>query len=75
VANSTALPTGTALIIGAGGTFIFNHSVTAAPGAADREGMRGNAAPVPEPGAVALLAIAGLAAGFRIARRYLRFQI
>ena len=30
--NSTALPTGTALIVGAGGTFIFDPSLAFAPG-------------------------------------------
>ena len=55
VNTSTALPDGTRLTVGAGGTFIFDPSFTGSPVAASTA-----ATAVPEPGSLALL-LAGLA--------------
>jgi len=64
--SSTALPDGTSLTVGAGGTFVFDPSQAGSPavGAAAVSG----AAAVPEPGTLALL-VAGLVAGFGVWRR------
>ncbi len=63
VASSTALPSGTSLIVGAGGTFLFDPAEAGTPGeAASGEVLSGalTVTPVPEPGTWALL-IAGAA--------------
>jgi len=54
VTNSNAFPSGTTLIAGAGGTFIFDPSSAGSPV------MNSAAAAVPEPGTLVLL-IAGAA--------------
>ena len=51
--NAYALPAGTSLNVGAGGTFIFDPSVSAAPMAS---AAASQANPVPEPGTLVLLA-------------------
>ena len=56
--QATALPAGESLTVGAGGTFVFDPSVAAAP----VETARGAAAAVPEPGTLALLSMAGVVA-------------
>jgi hypothetical protein len=71
VAAGSALPSGTSLTIGAGGTFVFDPSVAGAPvsgGQAVAASPAGSVAAVPEPGTVALL-IAGLAVGFGVWRK------
>jgi len=64
--SSTALPDGTSLTVGAGGTFVFDPSQTGSP-VAGSAALSGVAA-VPEPGTLALL-VAGLVFGFGICRR------
>jgi len=54
VASSTALPDGTSLTVGAGGTFIFDPSMTGAPAVASA------ISPVPEPSTLALFGFAVL---------------
>ena len=67
VTSNTALPNGSSLTVGAGGTVIFDPSqVVAAPIAFSEATPTINV--VPEPGTFAL-SIAGLAAGFAIWRR------
>ena len=69
VNNSSAIPDGTSLTVGAGGVFIFDpmvyvgSSVESSPAHA-----AGGVAAVPEPGTIILLA-AGLVAGFVVWRR------
>ena len=60
ITSAFALPDGTSLTVGAGGTFIFDPSQVAAP-------VVGSAAvaAVPEPGTLALLLV-GLVAGFGV---------
>ena len=67
VKTSPALPAGTSLTVGAGGTFIFDPSFTGSPVTGGAVSAGGVAA-VPEPGTLALLA-AGLVLGIGIARR------
>jgi autotransporter-associated beta strand protein len=69
--NSTALPGGNALIVGAGGNFIFDPSQAFAPasGNAAVSPHAAGMAAVPEPGTLALLAAAALAAVFTAWRR------
>ena len=71
--QATALPAGESLTVGAGGTFVFDPSVAAAP----VETARGAAAAVPEPGTLALLSMAGVVAAaalwWRRTRRYAAF--
>jgi len=55
VASSSALPDGTSLTVGAGGTFIFDPPPAGAPAVAS------TVSPVPEPGTLVLLAASGLA--------------
>jgi len=62
VTSSTALPSGTSLTVGAGGTFIFDPSLAGAPAAAS------SIATVPEPGTL-ILRVAGLFVGFGVWRR------
>jgi hypothetical protein len=51
VAAKGAIPDGTSLIVGAGGTFVFDPSAGGGPaGAACGEASRGGLAAVPEPG-------------------------
>ena len=64
VTSSTALPSGTSLTVGAGGTFIFDPSVAGSPVVASQ----GQTAAVPEPGTLALLA-AGTLMAFAAWRR------
>jgi hypothetical protein len=67
--NSTALPTGNALIVGAGGNFIFDPSTAFAPASGDPALSAHGVAEVPEPGTLALLGIAGLLAAAAACRR------
>ncbi len=53
VTNSSALPDGTSLTVGAGGVFVFDPSVSGAPSLAVSRGDV--VAAVPEPGTIALL--------------------
>ncbi len=56
VATGGALPTGTSLTVGAGGTFVFDPSEAGTPLAqAAAESSANGVAAVPEPGAIALL--------------------
>ena len=60
VTAATALPEGSSLTIGAGGTFIFDPTASAAPLSVDS--AAGIVQAVPEPGALALLAVVGVLA-------------
>ena len=64
--NPNALPEGTSLTVGADATLVFDPSMVAAPGEA---ASRGAVAAVPEPGTLALLSVAALAAGLGVWRR------
>ena len=70
VTNSNALPDGTGLTVGAGGTLVFDASVSAVPS----ETASGEAvscevvATVPESGTLALLAVGALGAGIGVWR-------
>jgi autotransporter-associated beta strand protein len=67
--SSTALPSGGALIVGAGGDFIFDPSVTAGPAAGSLASPHGaGLVAVPEPSALALLALGALAAALAARR-------
>jgi autotransporter-associated beta strand protein len=67
VTSNTALPDGTSLTVGAGGAFVFDPSVSAAP--VDGFSVAASQTnPLPEPGTLALL-IAGLVVGFSARRR------
>ena len=67
ITSAIALPNGTSLTVGAGGTFIFDPSAAGSPVAG---GSVAAVAPVPEPGTLALLAAA---LGSAVAcRRFLR---
>jgi autotransporter-associated beta strand protein len=65
ITTSHALPAGSVLIVGGGGTFVFGPSAAGSP---VREAAPGAAPAVPEPGTLALL-IAALAVGFGAWRR------
>ena len=65
--NATAIPAGGSLAIGAGGTFIFDPTATAAPLGGSALAASAVAA-VPEPGTLALVA-AAMVAGLGIWRR------
>jgi autotransporter-associated beta strand protein len=60
IASNTALPDGSSLIVGAGGTFLFDPSAAFAPASASAVSPQGAAA-VPEPAAGALLVAAAMA--------------
>ena len=60
--NSSALADGSGLVVGAGGTFVFDPTVAGAPTTAAPQIRRAGVEAVPEPGTIALL-IAGLVAG------------
>jgi autotransporter-associated beta strand protein len=70
VNSGTALPDGTSLTVGAGGTFIFDPSFTGSPVTGSAVSAGGVSA-VPEPGTLALLA-AGLVLGIGIAWRRMK---
>ncbi len=59
--TAAALPEGSSLTIGAGGTFIFDPTATAAPLVASPAGL---VAPVPEPGTLVLLLAGAMLAAF-----------
>ena len=65
VNNSGALPAGSSLTVGAGGTLIFDPSATGVPLAGGTRLVE----PVPEPGTWALL-LAGLVVGLAAWRRH-----
>jgi len=65
--SNAALPAGTSLTVAAGGTFVFDPSVTGAPVAGS---AASGAAAVPEPGTLVLLAATVLGAG--VYRRFRR---
>ena len=70
VTDSNALPTGTSLTVGAGGTFVFDPSVSGTPAVpTSPTSASGVLAAVPEPGTLALLVaaatVAATAAGWR----------
>ena len=70
VNNSGAIQDGSSLIIGAGGTFIFDPTASgAAMDAASLHPTVAMVAPVPEPGTLSLLAVAGIVAGAAAWRR------
>ena len=80
VTSSAALPAGHSLVVGAGGTFVFDPSVTAAPlglvaslesAAPLSVSSAGGLAAVPEPAGLALLAtaLASAAVAWRFRRR------
>ena len=60
ITTAAALPTGSSLAVGAGGTFIFDPTATAAPVVAAGSAAPAGVAAVPEPGALALLAVAAM---------------
>ncbi len=67
--TATALASGSNLTVGAGGTFIFDPSVTIGPTVVSGDSSAGTAvAAVPEPGTLALLS-AGLAAALMVLNR------
>jgi autotransporter-associated beta strand protein len=66
--NSTALPAGSPLIVGAGGTFIFDPSQAFAPVGGNAAASPHGIGAVPEPGTLALV-LAGLVVGFAVCRR------
>ena len=68
--NSTALPAGAALIVGAGGTFIFDpNAVFAGPASGNAAASPHGIGAVPEPGTLALLSVAGIVAAAAAWRR------
>ena len=70
VKNSGAIQDGSSLIVGAGGTFIFDPMVTgSAMDAASSHPATATVSPVPEPGTLTLLAVAGMAAAVAWRRR------
>lgn len=69
VNNSSALLDGASLTVGAGGTFIFDPTITGGALDATSVRMATQINPVPEPGTLALLVCAALAAGFAASRR------
>ncbi len=75
ITNPGAFPNGTSLVVGAGGTFVFDPSAAASPvtGLSDDSPAASPAgltiAPVPEPGTLALLSVAGIAAAAAAWRR------
>lgn len=65
VTTSDALPDASSLVVGAGGTFIFDPTVVAGSGEQGTGSRMASVPPVPEPGTIALLvaaAVAGLGA-------------
>jgi hypothetical protein len=58
--NSTALPAGTPLIVGAGGNFIFDPSQAFAPVSGNATASPHGIGAVPEPGTLGLLGVAGI---------------
>jgi hypothetical protein len=71
--NSTALPAGNVLIVGAGGNFTFDPNVSFAPASGNSPVSPHSLAAVPEPGTLALLAAAALAAGLVVRARRQNF--
>ncbi len=71
VNNSAALPDGSSLTVGAGGTFIFDPSMAGAPAVAldSLPVSPGAGAAVPEPGILTLLGVAGIIASVATWRR------
>jgi autotransporter-associated beta strand protein len=67
VTANTALADGSSLAVGAGGVFVFDPTVTGAPLA--NASPAGAVASVPEPGTLALLAVAGIVAAAAVWRR------
>jgi autotransporter-associated beta strand protein len=57
VNSSSAIPDGSSLTVGAGGTFIFDSSVSGAPAVTMAGREAGSLSPVPEPGTACLAAI------------------
>ena len=58
VTDTAALPDGTSLTVGAGGTFVFDPQVSASAAVdASLSGTAGRVDPVPEPGTLVLLAV------------------
>ncbi len=64
ITTAAALPSGSSLAVGAGGTFIFDPTATAAPVSA-APASAGAVEAVPEPGSLAMIVVAllGVAAG------------
>ena len=60
VNTSSALRDGSSLVVGAGGTFIFDPTVSGAANEAVGGEAMSPVAPVPEPGTLALLSMAGI---------------
>jgi len=69
VQNSGAILDGSSLVVGAGGTFVFDPTMTGSPLAATSSHMAVQLNPVPEPGTIVLLAVAAAVAGLGARRR------
>ena len=69
VDSAGALPDGTSLTVGAGGTLIFDPSAASAPGESSFAASPVGVAAVPEPGTLVLLAAGALPAAFAAWRR------
>ena len=70
VDNNAAVADGTSLTVGAGGTFVFDPTVTSSSlGADSRVASSNRVAPVPAPGTLALLGVAGIVAATAAWRR------
>ena len=69
VQNSGAIPDASSLIIGAGGVFIFDPTMTAAANEAVAGEAMSRVAPVPKPGTLALLGVAAIVAAAAASRK------
>ncbi len=67
VVNSGAIQDGSSLVIGAGGTFVFDLTATGSALASSSPSL--TVAPVPEPGTLVLLSVAGIVAAAAVWRK------
>ena len=72
VASETALPGGSSLVVGAGGTFIFDPSAGSTPVTGGALPNGAGLAAVPEPGSLGLLGLAAMVAAAAACRRKLK---